>query len=70
MIDIEQTLAQWANVNETIDKVGAVKSTMSPTKYRELMDRLYQRKRELRAVLRSMTPVHKDNLRVAARYAI
>jgi len=68
ILDIERTLAQWNNINDTITKLAQSKGTMSHREYCALMNKLYARKREVGAMLRSARRVTSNDLRVTARY--
>jgi hypothetical protein len=63
MNDAEKTLAELSNITATIERIAELKASLSPTAYRTLIDRLYQRKRIVCARLRSLRPVTTNDLR-------
>jgi hypothetical protein len=66
----EKLLALWHNINETIADLARMKSSLSPTKYKELVDRAYTQKRIVGALLRALKPVSKRDLRFQQRLGV
>jgi len=66
--DAYRALAELSNITETIAKVAQLKPRMSPTEYRQLLDKLYERKRAVQSRLGALRPVSKNDLRVATKW--
>lgn len=61
--DRDKVIAQWSNVNATIDQLATMKASMTTADYNAQQARLFSRKRMLLARLRSFQRVTKDDLR-------
>jgi hypothetical protein len=67
--EYDRTVTELVTINRTLENAGELKVQLSYRDFCEVLDSLYQRRRELIARLRSYQQITKDDLRYGLKGA-